>query len=617
MSFSANNIEEILYNEKKISKEQLSAVKLESANTGDTVESVLLKRELISSDDLLYAKSKSLGIGFVDPSTLTIDPLVLDKVSQEMTKKYLLVPFELKEGVLHIAMADPLDIPSIELVERKTGLKVKPFMAAMDKIQKTIENQYGKSLGRDVEEVFDADIEGGREATKLEENLKDVKEAEGIVQDSSIARVVSIILEYAVKSGASDIHIEPQEQSTRVRFRIDGVLQEKLSKIPKNSHDSIIARIKILADLKIDEKRKPQDGRFKVEVGKTKTDLRVSTLPTVHGEKVVIRLLKAEGTIFSLIDLGLRGNALRNFDKALLRPNGIILVTGPTGSGKTVTLATALSKINTTRINIMTLEDPVEIKIPGINQVQINTTAGLTFASGLRSFLRQDPDVIMVGEIRDSETAALAVQAALTGHLVLATLHTNSAAGSIPRLLDMNVESFLLSSTIVSVLAQRLVRKICPFCKEKYEAPAQIGKDIITTLGPLLSKQLMDINSKVPLFDKNSSVKETEEKEKEFESQVSSKDLEVEESVKASTVFLYRGKGCDKCNDSGYKGRLGIYEVLDVNEKIGTLITARATTETIHKEATSNGMITLVQDGYIKAIEGITSIEEVLRVAEG
>lgn len=611
MNNTNKNLEDILFEEKKLTADQLSAIRIESANTSQTVENIIRERGLVKNLDLAKAKAATLGSEYVDLDQVTIPGEVLDQVSQDIAKKYMVVPFDLKNGVLHLAMADPLDLPTIELVERKTGLKVKPYLALPETIQNAIVNQYGKSIGKDISEALgDMDTP----ATKLEENIKDVKEVEGIVQDSSVARVVSIILEYAVKVGASDIHIEPGEKNTRVRYRIDGVMQEKLSKIPKSSHDSIVARIKILANLKIDEKRKPQDGRFPIEISGQRVDLRISTLPTVFGEKVVIRLLKDEGSVLKLPDLGLRGSALKNFEKALLKPNGIILVTGPTGSGKTLTLATALHKINSARINIMTLEDPVEIRIPGVNQVQVNNSAGLTFANGLRSFLRQDPDVIMVGEIRDGETASLAVQAALTGHLVLATLHTNSAAGAVPRLLDMGVESFLLSSTINAILAQRLVRKVCPYCRERVDAPSSAVKDIKESLGPLYSTDLLTLNSKVPSNGGDS--EKSKEDAKEYEKKVENLDLDKASSKSdASKFYLYKGKGCEKCNNSGYKGRIGIFEVLDVTEKIGSLITQSPTTDKINEEAVANGMISLIQDGYMKVLEGLTTLEEVLRVA--
>jgi type IV pilus assembly protein PilB len=399
-----------------------------------------------------------------------------------------------------------------------------------------------------------------------------------------------MVMETAVKTGASDVHIEPGEKTTRLRYRVDGILEEKRA-LPKEMHESLVARIKILSNMKIDEKRVPQDGRFKIEVGKTKTDLRVSTLPTIYGEKVVIRLLKEEGKVFTFQDLGLRGLSLKRFEEALLKPVGMILVTGPTGSGKTVTLASALSKLNTVRVNIVTVEDPVEIRIPGVNQVQINSQAGLTFAQGLRSFLRQDPNIIMVGEVRDGETANLAVQAALTGHLVISTLHTNSASGAIPRLLDMKIENFLLASTLNAVLAQRLVRTICNDCKVEYDPPDEIQKEI---------KKVIDgVSHSHVLMSKDKSI------------------MDAVKKGASGKLKLYRGNGCDKCGGSGYRGRTGIFEVLEVSLGIQKLTLENSSASAIQSLAVEEGMLTLEQDGYLKVIEGKTTIEEVLRVSKG
>ncbi|NCS97539.1 MAG: type II/IV secretion system protein, partial [Candidatus Pacebacteria bacterium] len=372
--------------------------------------------------------------------------------------------------------------------------------------------------------------------------------------------------------------IEAEENKSRVRYRIDGILQEKLT-LPKKVHDSLIARIKIMANLKIDERRLPQDGRIKIKVGDEEIDLRVSTLPTAFGEKVVIRLLRDTGSTLKLKDLGLRGVSLKRLEEALLKPYGIILVTGPTGSGKTVTLATCLRRLNTSRVNIITLEDPVEIRIEGVNQVQINNAAGLTFASGLRSILRQDPNIIMVGEIRDSETASLAINAALTGHSVLSTLHTNSAAGAVPRMLDMKVEPFLLASTLNLSMAQRLVRKVCASCKEEYKAPEAMAKQI---------REILEGNKNIDL----------------------PKEVNGE-----GEITLYRGKGCDVCGTSGYKGRMGIYEVMEISEAVVELMLNNKSSGEIERKGVEEGMITLMQDGVMKALEGLTTMEEVLRVA--
>jgi type II secretory ATPase GspE/PulE/Tfp pilus assembly ATPase PilB-like protein len=378
-------------------------------------------------------------------------------------------------------------------------------------------------------------------------------------------------LDFAIKSRASDVHIEPQEKTTRVRYRIDGILQEKLT-IPHELHDSLVSRIKILGGMKIDERRIPQDGRFNFKGQEEEVDLRISSLPTTWGEKIVMRLLKKSGGVPDLPELGLRGAGLKHLQDAILRPHGIILICGPTGSGKTTTLYSVLSKLNTPKVNIVTLEDPVEYKIAGVNQVQINPAVGLTFADGLKSFLRQDPNIILVGEIRDRETADLAIQASLTGHLVFSTLHTNDAAGALPRLLDMGAEPYLLASSITCIVAQRVVRKIHDDCKEAYVPEPKVLEEMKTELGALWQP--------------------------------------------SGEVKLYRGKGDPECVNSGYYGRIGIFEVIPVTEKISRLILERSSASDINKEARAEGMITLKQDGYLKVAEGITTVEEVIRVAQ-
>jgi len=564
-------VEDILYEEGKLSPDQLSAVKFAHINTGRAVEDIIAERGYVSPKDLVAARGKLLGIPFVKLSGRTIKAELLDLIPESVARKYCLIPFEKRGDTLKVAMKDPLDLQVIEFLERRSGLKIRPFIAEEADIKAAIEEEYQKSLGPEVSAALK---EVGVAVTKIEETIKDIDKAGEVIRDAPVARIVSTILEYAVKSRASDVHIEPEETRTRIRYRIDGVLQERLS-LPKKVHNSVVSRIKILSNLKIDERRVPQDGRFKIEVGGKKVDLRVSTMPTAFGEKVAIRLLEGKGTIMSLPELGLRGISLRRFEEGLLKPHGIILVTGPTGSGKTVTLASALTKLNSVRINIVTLEDPVEIQIPGVNQVQINPAAGLTFASGLRALVRQDPDVIMVGEIRDTETAELAIHAALTGHLVLSTLHTNNAAGALPRLMDMGVETFLLASTVNIVVAQRLVRTICKDCKEKYEAPEVVVEDIRKALGPLCPPELKE----------------------------------------GGKHYLYRGRGCKACSRTGFFGRTGIFEVLSMSDRIRRLVLEHQPTSELQKAAIEEGMITLKQDGYLKALEGITTIEEVLRVA--
>jgi len=581
---TVNTVADVLYEKKVISSDQLSAIKFEHVNTGKSLEQIIKDRGYVSAEDFAEAFGAVYGIPYIKLTAQQVPGDLLDIVPTNVAKKYHVVPFELTDNKLSLAMTDPLDLQTIDFVERKTGYKVTPYIATEKSIDKILEEQKGNELG---EEIASALEEISSTTLKIEESNQEITDA--TIRDAPIARIVGMIMETAVKTGASDVHLEPGEDKSRLRYRIDGILEEKRV-LPKEMHDSVVARIKILAKMKIDEKRIPLDGRFKVQVGKTSTDLRVSTLPTIYGEKVVIRLLKEEGQVFTFRDLGMRGLTLRRFEETLLRPNGMILVTGPTGSGKTVTLASALSKLNTIRVNIVTLEDPVEIRVPGVNQVQVNPQAGLTFATGLRSFLRQDPNIIMVGEIRDGETAELGVHAALTGHLVLSTLHTNSAAGAIPRILDMGVEDFLLSSTLNCVLAQRLVRKICNDCKEEYEPPEEVKEDITKVIDEISKNKVL-----------------------------MAKDIEVAKTVKgfnSQSIKIFKGKGCAKCSNTGYKGRLGIYELLTMSDTIAHLTLENSPVSTVQKQSVEEGMLLLLQDGYLRVVEGVSTLEEVMRVAK-
>lgn len=577
-------VADVLYEKKLITSDQLSAIKFENVNTGKSIESLIKERSYVSGENFAEAFGEVYGIPYITLAPGPIEPKLLDIVPLEIARKYKVVPFKFDEKKLDLAMVDPLDLQTIDFIERKTALKVIPYIVTEKTIDKVLEEQKGKELG---EEITAAMEEISQTTLKIEESHGELTDE--TIRDAPIARIVGMILETAVKSGASDVHIEPGEDSCRLRYRVDGILAEKRT-LPKEMTESVVARIKILAGMKIDEKRVPQDGRFKVQVGKTETDLRVSTLPTIYGEKVVIRLLREQGAVFTYKDLGMRGLTLKRLEEMVLKPNGMILVTGPTSSGKTVTLASTLDRLNTARVNIVTVEDPVEIRVPGVNQVQINVQAGLTFANGLRSFLRQDPNIIMVGEIRDDETAELAVHAALTGHLVLSTLHTNSASGALPRLMDMGVEDFFLVSTVIGILAQRLVRKVCKYCVQEYEPPKEILEEIEAVLQELSKNTVL--MTKDP--ENAKLVKTLLEKKK---------------------PMLYRGKGCSKCT-AGYTGRVGIFELLQMSEKIGEATLAKSPATKIEQIAKQEGMITLMQDGYLRALEGSTTLEEVMRVTK-
>lgn len=561
------SILDILLEEGKITPDIAKKVKLEFLSTKKPFEDTLLEKNLISRENLFKAKAKEMNVPYISLLGKGVSADLLKFVSEPVAKRYNAIPFQLdlEKNTLHVAMENPLDFQSREFLEKKTGKRVKTYLADPEEIKTKIEEEYSRGLAAEVKEALQETSEP-RVKTVVAEKIGE------IIREAPIAKIVSTVLEFAVRGRASDVHIEPQEQHTRVRYRIDGVLQEKLI-LPKNVHEAVVSRIKILSDMKIDERRMPQDGRFNFKLGNEEVDLRVSTLPTVFGEKVVMRLLKKTGGIPDLQELGLRGLALKNMEEAMKKAYGIVLVTGPTGSGKTTTLYSVLSRLNTNKVNIVTLEDPVEYQIPGLNQVQINPLANLTFASGLRSFLRQDPNIILVGEVRDAETAGLAIQAALTGHLVFSTLHTNNAATSIPRLLDMKAEPFLLASILSAVEAQRICRKTCNACRESYEPSTQAVQDIKSVLGDLYSED--------------------------------------------KPLKLYKGKGCSECNNTGYFGRIGIFEVLKVSEKVAKMIIGKSSAADIERQAVSEGMITMKQDGYMKAIEGITTIEEVLRVSEG
>ena len=568
MDDSQLSIADILATQGVLNREQLSQVKLESINTNTPQEKVLTDRALASPQQIAQAKAQIIGIPYIELNGMDnagISTEVLNLIPEQVARRYKLIPFKSEDDVLSVAMSDPLDLQVTQFLEKKTNKRIKRFYALDEEIQKAIYNQYSQNLTTDVESALK---EVAPQLTE-EKKTSTLDQAE-VIREAPVANIVTQLLEYAVKSKASDIHLEPEENQTRVRYRIDGILHEKIL-LPRKVHDAVVSRIKIMSNLKIDERRLPQDGRFSFSTRNENFDLRVSSLPTVFGEKVVMRLLPKAETPPTLQDLGLRANALKTLEVQLTRTHGIILICGPTGSGKTTTLYSILSKLSNSKVNVLTVEDPVEYHIGGANQVQVNPTIGLTFASALRSFLRQDPNIILVGEIRDNETADLAVQAALTGHQVFSTLHTNTAAGALPRLLDMGIEPFLIASSVNALQGQRILRRLCHACKVPYTPPPEVIQNITYTLGPLAPK-------------------------KDFQ--------------------LYKGKGCEECGNLGYQGRVGIYEVLPVSDKIMRLILERASAADIEKQAVQEGMITMKQDGYLKVLEGITTMEEVLRVAQ-
>ncbi len=550
-----------------VDQQSADRYELDSLQKNEDIYEYLLKHTSIAKQSILKAAGELMNIPYVDLASSPIDPQALSLISESIARKYSIIPyrFDSANATLFIATADPYNTYLGDFISQKVNKRVVLALAVQQDIVKALDVSYSQGLSPEVKEALK---EYQPKELQSQETVTSIKEA-------PVAKIVSTILEFAFKSRASDIHIEPEEARTRVRYRIDGILSEKLS-LPRVIHDAVVSRIKILSQMKIDEKRVPQDGRFSFKLGIDEVDLRISSLPTVHGEKIVMRLLKKTGGIPHLAELGLRGPQLRDLENAVLKPYGIVLVTGPTGSGKTTTLYSILSRLNKPSVNIATLEDPVEYQMPGINQVQVNVQAGLTFASGLRSFLRQDPNIILVGEIRDKETTQLAIQAALTGHLVFSTLHTNDASTAIPRLIDLGAEPFLIASVLHACLAQRITRKICDSCKEWYTPVEQVQNSVRTVLGDLM-----------PAKYKNN-----------------------------APIQLARGKGCADCNKTGYQGRIAIFEIVNITPEINKMIISHQTAAEIEDQAKKQGLITMKQDGYLKALDGITTVEEVLRVAE-
>jgi type IV pilus assembly protein PilB len=564
-----------LVSEGLITVDQAKKIEFDSANNGGKYEDLLLADVSINEKTKIRAKSIINNIPYSDILNVNTPIDIVNKIPQDIAKKYGVIAFDEDQilNTLKVAMTDPTNLDQVRVLSTLSGKSIQPFYADPQTIQQLIDTKYGAQVGSEIKDAL-SDVSGVTDASADQT----IDNLQGDIAAAPVAKIVNSVLNYAVKVKASDIHIEPREERLSVRYRVNGVLNEKTS-LPLKLAPAIVSRIKILSNLKIDEHRVPQDGRFQVKVEQEFTDLRVSIIPTVYGEKIVIRLLERGGGDMTLDQTGLVGRNLEVFRKSISKTQGIILVTGPTGSGKTVTLATCLKILNTESVNILTLEDPVEIRINGVNQVQVNPEVGLTFAKGLRSFLRQDPNIIMLGEIRDAETAELAVQAALTGHLVLATLHTNNAATAVPRLIDMNIEPFLLATTINLVAAQRLARRICSHCKQPYVAnEAEVMK-------------LREILGGIKGFNFDEFLQKNNGK-----------------------ITLYKGVGCAQCSDTGYKGRLGIFEVLVISDEMRALIVKKESAQLIEKLAITEGMTRMVQDGFIKVLQGVTTMEEVYRV---
>ena len=588
MRISDSSIEKILRQGEVISESQLAELKMEAERTHHSLQTIILEHRILSEAQLGQKIGEYINVPFVTIEPMDIPDDVLKRIPEHIARQYNVVLFAADDnGVLSLAMEDPDDVQALNFIQKEIGYNIKVFLATKNNILDCLENYRG-NITDELDEVVS--IQSGAES-----DSQNVSEEE-ISENSPIAQTVNLLLEYAIKSGASDIHIEPREDFVQVRYRIDGVLKE-VNKLPRNVQGALVSRIKILSNLKIDERRVPQDGRFKIKVSGKQYALRVSTLPIADGEKIVMRILDESNQAVALDSLGYWGLSLSTLKDAMAQPNGMILVTGPTGSGKSTSLFSVLSELNTPDVNISTIEDPVEYKIPGVNQTQTNSKAGMTFASGLRALLRQDPNIIMVGEIRDGETANLGVQAALTGHLVFSTLHTNNAATCLPRLLDMGIEPFLIASTVKAVIGQRLVRRLCMHCRQQYVPDAGELAYIVQMFnlkqGSMQRLHALEQQAAADKIGGNTPLGSTD----------------------VTIQYLWRPnpEGCDECGHNGFKGRVGIYEVLGISIPIQKMITANATSNEIQQQAITEGMVTMQTDGFVKSLRGVTTLEEVLR----
>lgn len=559
---------------KTLSASELKEVKEKLKADNLTLEEYLVKKHVVTEEVLYEMVAKNLNLPFIDLKNATIRKDVLLAVPEPIAQNHNIIAFDRDNDKVKVATTDPDDLQTFEFLEKTFRTKLEVYLTTPASLREALK-QYHKSLKAEFA------------ALTHDEKTDEAKEGDlqQLAEDLPVVRIVDTLLEYAIFERASDIHIEPAEAQVLVRYRVDGILKDAMT-LPKNVQAGLVARIKILSNLKLDEHRLPQDGRFKIKTKEYEVSFRVSIIPVFDGEKIVMRLLQESSQVLTLEQLGFQKSALEALKRNIDKPHGMILVTGPTGSGKTTTLYSVLGVLNTADVNISTVEDPIEYRMPRVNQSQVNPRIGFTFAGGLRALLRQDPDIIMVGEIRDTETAEIAIHAAMTGHLVLSTLHTNDAVGTLPRLLNMGVAPFLVASTTNIIIAQRLVRKICQNCITSY----QLTKSNVEDMG-----RQLDLPTLLKTLEREGTITGNQQME---------------------SLLFFRGKGCKQCNQEGYKGRIGIYEAFEVSPKVAELILNRASATELRKDALSQGMITMLEDGFIKAKNGITTVEEVLRVTK-
>lgn len=568
MTVDRDELGKLLLDEQLITRRQLDKAMAQVQRSGVELPKVLIEQGYVSQKDVVEALGRQMGVPFVDLEEALIDPDLGRLIPDHLAKRYHVFPVAQVDNRLTLAMVDPLNVIALDDIRLVTGFDIEPVIATEEAISRALDGQFGVNALATVEEevrgitATEWDQVGFEDAVEEDISLEDMKK---MVEDAPIVRVVNLVISQAINDKASDIHIEPEARTVKVRYRVDGVLHDVMTP-PKHIQAPMVSRIKIMAAMDIAERRVPQDGKIHLTHDGREFDLRVSTIPCVHGEKTVMRILDKGNVQLGLNKLGFYEHNLQLWESIVEKPYGMLLVTGPTGSGKSTTLYSCLNKLNRGDRNLTTVEDPVEYQIPGINQVQTNPKAGLTFATALKAFLRQDPDILMVGEIRDEQTAKIAVEAALTGHLVLSTLHTNDACGAISRLVEMGVEPFLVSSALIGVLAQRLARQICPNCKESFRPPVEAVRKLgLSVYGD-------------------------------------------------SDISFFRGRGCDHCKSTGYRGRTGIHEVLQISERVRSLILARASTAEIRQAAIEDGMRTMQDDAVQKVLDGTTTLDECMRV---